>query len=146
MNKMFIACVSLFLSSIRPDLVGTKGLEPLQYHYWQILSLLRLPIPPRPLVKFLRILSQHLEKCQRIVYYFLQQEPFNLDPVRSGRVIMIAVRHLAGDLRIFSAFRTYRCRRLFLRLLYGISQYRLSERGQSRTGGRKCRNFMKNPC
>ncbi len=29
-------------------LVGTKGLEPLQYHYWQILSLLRLPIPPRP--------------------------------------------------------------------------------------------------
>jgi len=54
----------------------------------------------------LRILSQHLEKCQRIVYYFMQQEPFNLDPVRSGRVIMTAARYLAGDLRIFSAFRT----------------------------------------
>lgn len=45
-------------------LVGTMGLEPIQYHYWQILSLLRLPIPPRPRTMFLRILSQHLEKCQ----------------------------------------------------------------------------------
>lgn len=62
-----------FIGAFRPFL-RLVGLEPTRYHYRQILSLVRLPVPPQPQIKLLAYLIIKYFQLQAvflIIYKFL---------------------------------------------------------------------------
>lgn len=54
---------------IRVSFVRLVGLEPTRYHYRQILSLVRLPVPPQPQIK---LLDYSIIKCTGLQAVFFK--------------------------------------------------------------------------
>lgn len=80
------------------------GLEPTRYHYRQILSLVRLPVPPQPQMKLLDYITIKHGGMQAVFFIFAdfcrlpERKAFLRGQNSAGRIILLKFR-ASGNLR-----------------------------------------------